>query len=591
MTDINTDTAANTEIRSDVQAILDRPTAQVLVIGGGINGVGTFRDLALQGVDVVLIERSDFVSGASAASSHMIHGGVRYLENGEFRLVRESVQERNRLLRLAPHYVKPLPTTIPIFSTFSGILSAPLRLLTHKPGGKTKERGALLIKLGLTGYDSFSRDGGNVPRHEFKGHKKSMEKFPKLRDTVKFTARYYDAAVENPERLALDIVADGIVAGTGKARSANYVDAIGSSADGVVLRDTVSGTEFTVKADVVVNTSGPWTDLTNTALGKSTSYMGGTKGSHIVLDNPELFEACAGGEMFFENNDGRIVLIYPLNGRVLVGTTDIDADPSQPAVCTEEEVDYFFELVSHVFPTIEIDRSQIVFRYSGIRPLPKHDDTAPGFVSRDYRIEQTVFAGDKKTPVLSLVGGKWTTWRALSEHLTNETLALLKVSRTVNTENLQIGGGVGFPTTASGTKAWVAEHSDGLSAERTAQLLKRYGTNASKVITYIGEHTDDKALTSLPDYSTAELDYLVNTEYVVHLTDLVLRRTIVAFTGGLTQSVFDELSTLVANHLGWTADQLAEERRLAASNLDFFHGLKLEAEVPSAVAESVTTTN
>lgn len=185
------------DIRQNVAAIRSNPKAQVLIIGGGINGIGTFRDLALQGVEVILVERGDYASGASSASSHMIHGGVRYLENGEFRLVRESVQERNRLLRLAPHYVKPLPTTIPIFSTFSGILSAPLRFLTHKQG-KPKERGALLIKVGLMGYDSFSRDGGNVPRHKFVGRKKSLAKLPKLRPDVKYTATYYDAAVENP---------------------------------------------------------------------------------------------------------------------------------------------------------------------------------------------------------------------------------------------------------------------------------------------------------------------------------------------------------------------------------------------------------
>ena len=108
-----------------------RTDADVLIIGGGINGLATFRDLALQGVDVALVERDDFVSGASAASSHMIHGGIRYLENGEFRLVHESVEERNALLRIAPHYVRPLQTTIPIFSTFSGVLSAPLRFLRH----------------------------------------------------------------------------------------------------------------------------------------------------------------------------------------------------------------------------------------------------------------------------------------------------------------------------------------------------------------------------------------------------------------------------------------------------------------------------
>ncbi|HAG60541.1 MAG TPA: FAD-dependent oxidoreductase, partial [Arthrobacter bacterium] len=130
--------------RASVQELRKRPHAKVLIVGGGINGVGTFRDLALQGVDVALVERGDYCQGASGASSHMIHGGIRYLENGEFRLVRESVVERNRLLRIAPHYVKPLQTTIPIFSTFSGVLSAPLRFLTHKQQGKPKERGAFL---------------------------------------------------------------------------------------------------------------------------------------------------------------------------------------------------------------------------------------------------------------------------------------------------------------------------------------------------------------------------------------------------------------------------------------------------------------
>ena len=138
---------ATRSTRAEIAVLRDRPRAEVLVIGGGINGIATFRDLALQGVDVVLVERGDFVSGASAASSHMIHGGIRYLENGEFRLVKESVEERNGLLRIAPHYVKPLETTVPIFSTFSGILSAPLRFLTHR-AGKPTERGAALIKAG-----------------------------------------------------------------------------------------------------------------------------------------------------------------------------------------------------------------------------------------------------------------------------------------------------------------------------------------------------------------------------------------------------------------------------------------------------------
>ncbi|MGL4255105.1 MAG: FAD-dependent oxidoreductase, partial [Microbacterium sp.] len=158
-------------------ALRERPYADVLIVGGGINGLATFRDLAMQGVDVALVERDDFVSGASAASSHMIHGGIRYLENGEFRLVHEAVTERNALLRIAPHYVRPLQTTIPIFSTFSGVLSAPLRFLRHG-GGKHTERGAVLIKIGLVIYDSFSRSGGRVPRHTFRGRKRSLQDLP-----------------------------------------------------------------------------------------------------------------------------------------------------------------------------------------------------------------------------------------------------------------------------------------------------------------------------------------------------------------------------------------------------------------------------
>lgn len=581
------------ETRSNVESIRSNPRTTVLVIGGGINGIATFRDLALQGVDVVLVERGDYLSGASSASSHMIHGGVRYLENGEFRLVRESVQERNRLLRLAPHYVKPLPTTIPIFSTFSGILSAPLRFLTHKQQGKPKERGALLIKVGLLGYDSFSRDGGSVPRHKFVGRKKSLAKLPKLRPDVKYTATYYDAAVENPERLALDLVQDALATGP-HARTANYVEAIGANGDAVVLRDVVSGETFDVSADVVINTTGPWTDLTNKALGEETTWMGGTKGSHIVLDNRELYEACAGGEVFFENNDGRIVLIYPLNGRVLVGTTDLEADINEPSVCTEEEVDYFFELVGHVFPTITVDRPQIVYRYSGIRPLPGHGDTAPGFVSRDYRIEKTGFAGSSKVTQLSLVGGKWTTFRALSEHLANDTLALLGKTRTVSTTDLAIGGGVGYPQSPAAVTAWVKEHAVApastfadLGEARTRILLARYGTKAAAVSAHIAAYSGpegaaDAALRTLPEYSTGEIDYLMTREHAVHLADLVLRRSIIAFVGSLTQDVFDELSGIAAESLGWSAERVADERRQAAENLRFFHGIVVEAKSTTA---------
>ena len=552
--------ASHDSLRTPVSRLRDRPSADVLIIGGGINGIATFRDLALQGVDVALVERGDFVSGASSASSHMIHGGIRYLENGEFRLVQESVTERNRLLRTAPHYVRPLETTIPIFSTFSGILSAPFRLLVTHGRGKPRERGALLIKMGLMMYDTFSRDGGQVPRHRFVGKKKSLSELPAMTPDIKYTATYYDASMHDPERLALDVLHDGELAGGDRARSANYLSAVGMADGKVTLRDETSGEEFGFSARVVLNTSGPWTDITNDALGEQTRFMGGTKGSHVVLDHPELLAATGGREIFFEHSDGRIVLIYPLKGRVLVGTTDIDADPAKPVVCTDDEVDYFFDLVGHVFPDIEVNRSHIVYSFSGIRPLPHHDDTAPGFVSRDYRIVRSEALG---VPVLSLVGGKWTTFRALAEHLANDTLAILNVTRSVATTGTSIGGGKGFPASPSARLRWVAEHADGRSQARVEALLDRYGTRSSEIIEATPEQDPELAL--LPGYTAAELAHLAATEQVVHLDDLLLRRTSIAFVGGLTAERIRAAADAVAPALGWEdARTVAEVERMSA---------------------------
>lgn len=556
--------------RTVVQELRDNPRASVLIIGGGINGVGTFRDLALQGVDVALVERGDYCQGASGASSHMIHGGIRYLENGEFRLVRESVIERNALMKIAPHYVKPLQTTIPIYSTFSGILSAPLRFLTHKQG-KQVERGAVLIKAGLTMYDFFSRDGGNVPRHSFVGRKKALASMPDLRKDVKYAATYFDASVHNPERLTLDVLRDGQLADPA-VRAANYVSAIGAGEDGVELRDELTGETFTFRADVVVNASGAWTDETNAALGTESRFMGGTKGSHIVLDHPELLKACNGTEIFFEHVDGRIVLIYPMGDRVLVGTTDIDVDVTEQAVCTDEEIDYFFELIGHVFPDITVAKEDIVYSFSGVRPLPRHDETQPGFVSRDYRIEKREEKTDGRTvTTLSLVGGKWTTFRALSEHLADDTLAALGRPRRTSTAGLAIGGGKDFPTDEAAERAWVRGMvRPGFDEARVRVLLTRYGTRASDVIDYLTEGPD-RVFTSTAELSTRELAYMVEHEQIGHLIDVLIRRTSLAFRGLVTEELLAELSEALAPLLGWDAAQSAAEIELAGKVLAEAH--------------------
>ncbi|HEY8752314.1 MAG TPA: glycerol-3-phosphate dehydrogenase/oxidase [Arthrobacter sp.] len=585
-----------------MQGLQERPHAKVLIIGGGINGVGTFRDLALQGVDVALVERGDYCQGASGASSHMIHGGIRYLENGEFRLVRESVVERNRLLRIAPHYVKPLRTTIPIFSTFSGVLSAPLRFLSHKQQGKPKERGAFLIKLGLSMYDSFSRDGGTVPRHQFRGRKRALAELPQLHPGIKYAATYFDASVHNPERLTLDVLQDGEKAGRGSggaarssARASNYLSLhslgvaanaasnVGQPSTTVRLRDELTGELFDFTADVIVNTTGAWVDLTNEAMGAASAFMGGTKGSHIVLDHPVLLEACKGREIFFEHTDGRIVLIYPMGDRVLVGTTDIEADLAQDAVCTEEEIGYFFDLIGHVFPGISVQRDQVVYTFSGVRPLPRHDATAPGFVSRDYRIERRT--RDAAAPslgsavVLSLVGGKWTTFRALAEHMANDVLAELGMERKVSTAKLAIGGGAGFPQDDAGIQKWIKAHMGaGRDADRSAILLTRYGTRADEVIAYL-DGGPDRLLGSTRELSVRELEFMAGHEQIGHLIDVLIRRTSLAFRGLVTGEVLVEVADVLAAPLGWDADAKAAEIQRAREVLERFHRVQIHSLV------------
>lgn len=555
-------------------SIKNNSDISVLIVGAGINGIGTFRDLALNGVDVLMIDRADFCSGASAASSHMAHGGIRYLENGEFRLVREAVQERNRMIRNAPHMVSPLPTTIPVFKYFSGILNAPLKFfgLLDKPS----ERGSIIIKLGLIMYDAYTGKNRTVPRHRFLSRASSLKLWNKLHPRVVNTATYYDGLISNPERLALEILLDAEVDNP-NARALNYVSMVKGEKDAVILRDELSDETYEVRPKLVINAAGPWIDFANHNLGLSTRYIGGTKGSHLVLDHPELRVAIGDNEFFFENRDGRIVLIFPLYDRVLVGTSDIKIENPDEARCTDEEVDYFIGMIERVFPSIKVTREQVVFRFTGVRPLPSSGAKTTGQVSRDHHIE--VLSGDWTDldfPVYSLVGGKWTSFRAFAEQVTDKTLAYLGQTRQKDTRDLPIGGGRGYPQGEEerrkhieGLAAWT-----GLSRDRLEVLFDRYGTRTEAVASFI-KRAMDVPLKSLPDYTRREIMFLAQYEKAVHLDDIFLRRTMLAMLGQLTKESVDELADGMGESLGWSREQknaeVARARRLLADR----HGVQL----------------
>ena len=555
--------------RNDILTSLKTKSPDVLIVGAGINGVGTFRDLALNGVDVLLVDRGDFCSGASAASSHMAHGGIRYLENGEFRLVREAVRERNRMIENAPHIVRPLPTTIPIFKIFSGLLNAPLKFLgwLERPA----ERGGLVIKIGLIFYDAFTRGQGTVPGHVFEGRRKSLEKYPALNPNVKFAATYFDGSIFSPERLTVELLLDGEAEGT-HARALNYVALAGVNEGNVTLKDELTGSTFDLRPRVLINAAGPWIDPANRSLGLQTHYIGGTKGSHLVLDHPELRKAIGQNEFFFENKDGRIVLIFPLGDKVMIGTSDLPVDDPDSVRCTPDEEDYFIEMIARVFPGIRVTREQVVFRFSGVRPLAYTRARNAGQITRDHHIQEDTLDG---MPVLSLVGGKWTSFRAFAEQVADRALAHLGLRRKADTMSLPIGGGRDYPWTGYEQLQYLnrVHELTGVADPWAKILFDRYGTRAAAVAAYLAGGKD-APLAHKPDMTRREVAFLALHEKAVRLDDLLLRRTMLAYLGQLTRPLVEELADAMGAALGWSK---AETRAEVARALDILadrHGVR-----------------
>jgi glycerol-3-phosphate dehydrogenase len=505
--------------QSTLNTLAERTTVDVLIMGGGINGAGVLRELALNGVDALLVDKADFAAGATSASSRMIHGGLRYLENGEFRLVRESLRERDRLLELAPHAVQPLPTTIPIFSRWSGFSNAIKRFcgISAPPS----PRGALLIKLGLVLYDVLTIRGRRLPTHHFTSREQALRLRPRLHPGICCTATYHDAQIALPERLCLEIIADACATHPG-ARALNYCGVVRREGNAVVLRDEVGGRDYPVHPRTVVNATGGWIDFAHTALGQPTRWIGGTKGSHLVVDHPELLKACRGEQLFYENADGRVCIFFPVNGRILVGSTDIRVDQPDHAVCEESEVAYMIESVHTVFPTIRLGPEHIVSRFCGVRPLPASAFGFTGQISRDHSCRTLPATSDCPWPVHAMIGGKWTTFRAFASLVADRIFA-------------------------------------DLGRQRQASSTQRPIPGANQ-----------------PDvHDEVSLQRIICDEAVVHLDDLLLRRTPLALYERLTEERFTALARLAARTLAWDDKRLDAEVSRTRHILKSRHGVRL----------------
>jgi len=516
----------------------------VLIIGAGINGAGSFRDLALQGICALIVDREDFGAGASMASSRMAHGGLRYLENGEFRLTAESTRERNRLLRNAPHMVRPLPMAIPFFSGTAGLWTSLRRMLGAKVS--LRERGFVMAEIGLLLYDWFGRFDRSMPLHSVLLGRRLRERYPALNRGVVAVSTYYDALITAPERIALELIDDGVKASPGSV-ALNHCEVIGITGDTVTIRDRLDGRNFDVRPKLVLNAAGAWIDRVNDTLASPRRLIGGTKGSHLVLRHPALFQALAGSGMIFDDGQGRVCVIYPMADTVLLGSTDIPVKDPDHATCSDHEQAYLLKAIRIAFPDIAVDDRHVVYRFCGVRPLPKSDAATPGAVSRDHSLVTTEATDARPFPIMSLVGGKWTTFRAFAEQVSTAALRRLGRARIVDTARLAIGGAAALPETATDREALAADLTRrfGIDLVRARTLIARYGTGAEAVAIFSGAGPD-RMLPGEPKTSEREIRRLVQREMAVTVEDVIFRRTTLAMEGRLSTALLERIAALVA---------------------------------------------
>ncbi len=542
-----------------------------VIVGGGINGVGVFRDLSLQGIDCLIIDKGDFAAGASSAPSRMIHGGLRYLENGSFSLVAEATRERNRLLRNAPHLVRPLKTMVPLSTLFGGLLSSLLRFIGISSSPRT--RGLFVVGLGLRLYDWLGRRQRVMPGHH-------IERVPPgdrqlFRASVRWTATYFDAWITHPEWLILELIADACRDQPASAAS-NYCELIGCEGQALKLRDRVTGQLLQVTADSVVNATGAWLDRSNVALGGHGSRVMGTKGSHLVLDHPALRQALDGRMAYFEAMDGRVCIVYPFLDRVLVGSTDIPVDDPDQVKTDPAEITYLLHVLCEAFPNLAFSHGDVVYTYVGVRPLARSDADKPGQISRDHSVVIDPPQGVRAIPSINLVGGKWTTFRALAEQASDAVLRELGRTRVASTEGLPIGGGAQLPADAPALARFIdriaATHA--LSRQRACDLVERYGSRARALAESFAA-SGDTPLRHAPGYSAAELRYLCQQTGVVHLSDLLIRRTLLAIRGQVTDELIAEMAEVAGEALGWDRARRYDEQQICTATLRERHGVRL----------------
>lgn len=534
-----------------------KPT--VLILGAGINGCSVARDLVLNGVGAWVVDKHDIASGATSRSSRLIHGGLRYLEYGDFRLVRESLAERATLLEMAPHLVEPLRLYIPIAQRSGGLLQSAARFLQATRSKalsrlasalvRPSVRGLWTVEIGLWLYDYFASDP-TTPRHSI--HKVSESGVPRVdRARYRWLCSYSDAQMRFPERYCVALLQD-----TRKIAAETNVDfrlftySKVASTRGSLEISTSNGEVVRCQTPLVINATGAWGDLT---LGElrvpSHRLFGGTKGSHFITHQQALKAALGRAGVYAEAADGRLIFVLPFGDAVLVGTTDerFEESPDR-AVASDEELNYLVSTVNQLFPDVRLSRSDVTLTYSGVRPLPYVAAGAEGSISRDHSVEVSSWDG---IPVLTLVGGKLTTARAFGELVANEVFQRLSITRSATTVARPVPGEEGIP----GDDARREKFYDDVAAEfhsNAAQVRAMWALCGSRVKDFLESQsrgaTDpqqgDRALSGsvLP---RSFVQWIIENEWAERIEDLLERRLMLIYEPGLSRQTIGDVADLL----------------------------------------------
>jgi glycerol-3-phosphate dehydrogenase len=531
---------------------------KVLILGAGINGCSAARELVLNGVDVWIVDKFDIAFGATSRASRLIHGGLRYLEYADFHLVRESLAERTRLCKLAGHLVEPLRLYIPVAERTSGLIQSGLKFVgatrspflnwvTH-PLQFNSERGLWAIEIGLSLYDRFAADP-QMPPHAI--HDSNEPNVPKVdRSRFRWLCGYSDAQMHFPERYCVALLEDArqIAEGTGvECRLFTYSHA--EFLDGRVKITDARGSTVEMTPAIVINATGAWGDLT---LGElhvpAPRLFGGTKGSHFVTHQAALKAAIGRDGVYAEAADGRLIFVLPFGDAVLVGTTDERFDDRpEMAIASGPELNYLVSTVNELFPGVGLTHSDVTLTYSGVRPLPYAGGASEASISRDHSI---AVHNHGAIPVLTLVGGKLTTSRALGELVTDNILSRLGMARRALTVARYLPGSKDLAENAAGREAQrqALAAQFGLSREQIAAIWELCGTLAGEILQKQQKaDTDPRRLENVTDSALPRtfVRWVIAHERVERLEDLVERRLMLLYNPQLSRRTLADLAELL----------------------------------------------